>query len=57
MFGVKNELIAKIEKRTDPSDARRQACARAWHLMTYEFRMKRGKGTAPKPMMAVTEDA
>jgi hypothetical protein len=26
-------------------------------LMTYDFRMKPGKGTAPKPMMAVTEDA
>jgi hypothetical protein len=26
-------------------------------LMSYEFRMKPGKGAAPKPMMAVTEDA
>jgi hypothetical protein len=31
--------------------------AAPWHLMTYDFRMKPGKGTAPKPMMAVTEDA
>ena len=25
--------------------------------MTYDFRMKPGKGTAPKPMLAVAEDA
>jgi hypothetical protein len=31
--------------------------AAPWHLMTYNFRMKPGQGTAPKPMMAVTEDA
>ena len=30
---------------------------RAWHLMTYDFRMKPGAGNAPKPMMAVSEDA
>ena len=29
VFGVKNELIAKIEKRNDPADAGRQAGARA----------------------------
>jgi hypothetical protein len=29
-----------------------------WHLMIYEFRMKPGVGSAPKPMMAkATEDA
>jgi hypothetical protein len=26
-------------------------------LMTYAFRIKPGEGTAPKPMMAATEDA
>jgi hypothetical protein len=31
--------------------------AGAWHLMTYDFRMKPGEGAVPKPMMAVTEDA
>jgi hydroxyquinol 1,2-dioxygenase len=31
--------------------------AAPWHLMRYDFRMKPGKGTAPKPMMAATEDA
>ena len=29
-----------------------------WHLMSYEFRMKPGEGSAPKPMMAKAgEDA
>ena len=57
VFGVKNELIAKIEKRTDPLMPDGKPAPAPWHLMTYEFRMKPGKGTAPKPMMAVTEDA
>ena len=28
-----------------------------WHLMTYDFRMKPGVGTAPKPMMAEVTEA
>jgi protocatechuate 3,4-dioxygenase beta subunit len=58
VFGVKNELIAKIDKRTDPVMPDGKPAGRPWHLMTYEFRMKPGKGDAPKPMAAkVTEDA
>jgi protocatechuate 3,4-dioxygenase beta subunit len=58
VFGVKKELIAKIEARTDPlMPDGKPSGGGTWHLMTYEFRMKPGKGAAPKPMMAVTEDA
>ena len=58
VFGVKNELIAKIEKRTDPVMPDGEPAAAPWHLMTYDFRMKPGGGAAPKPMMAkATEDA
>src|SRR5258706_320013 len=57
VFGVKNELIATIEKRTDPAMPDGKPAAEPWHLMTYDFRMKPGQGNAPKPMMAVTEDA
>src|SRR5471032_356399 len=58
VFGVKKELIAKIETRTDPlMPDGKPSGGGTWHLMTYEFRMKPGKGAAPKPMMAVTEDA
>jgi hypothetical protein len=54
---VKNDLIAKIEKRTDPVMPDGKPAAAPWHLMTYDFHMKPGAGTAPKPMMAATEDA
>ena len=57
VFGVKNELVAKIEKRSDPLMPDGKPAPTPWHLMTYDFRMKPGKGTAPKPMLAVAEDA
>ena len=58
VFGVKDELIAKIEKRTDPVMPDGKATNESWHLMTYEFHMKPGEGSAPKPMMAkATEHA
>ena len=57
VFGVKNELIAKVEKRTDPTMPDGKPAPSPWHLMTYEFRLKPGAGVAPKPMAAVSEDA
>jgi len=57
VFGVKNELIAKIEKRTDSVMPDGKPASGPWHLMTYDFRVKPGAGAAPKPMMAATEDA
>ena len=52
VFGVKNELIAKVEKRTDAKMPDGKDAPSPWHLMTYEFRMKPGGGAAPKPMAA-----
>jgi protocatechuate 3,4-dioxygenase beta subunit len=58
VFGVKDELIANIEKRTDAVMPDGKPAATPWHLMTYEFRMKPGGGAAPKPLAAkATEDA
>jgi protocatechuate 3,4-dioxygenase beta subunit len=58
VFGVKDELVAKIEKRTDPTMPDGKPASVPWHLMTYEFRMKPGDGAAPKPMAAkATDDA
>jgi protocatechuate 3,4-dioxygenase beta subunit len=58
VFGVKDELIANIEKRSDPTMPDGRPAAAPWHLMTYEFRMKPGQGAAPKPLAAkATEDA
>jgi hypothetical protein len=54
---VKNELISKIEKRSEPMmPDGKPAGSSPWYLMTYDFRVKPGHGVAPKPM-AVTEDA
>jgi hydroxyquinol 1,2-dioxygenase len=57
VFGVKNELIAKIEKRTDSSMPDGKPATAPWHLMSYDFRLKPGHGVAPKPMMAAPEHA
>jgi hydroxyquinol 1,2-dioxygenase len=58
VFGVKDELIATIEKRTDATMPDGKPASTPWHLMTYEFRMKPGSGAAPKPLAAkATEDA
>ena len=58
VFGVKNDLISKIEKRSDGVMPDGKPAKGTWHLMTYDFRMKPGAGNAPKPMMAaVKEDA
>jgi hydroxyquinol 1,2-dioxygenase len=57
VFGVKDELIARVEKRTDPQMPDGRAATGDWHLMTYDFRMKPGQGNAPKPMMAEQADA
>jgi hydroxyquinol 1,2-dioxygenase len=52
VFGVKDELIAQVEKRTDPKMPDGKPASEPWHLMTYDFRIKPGAGAAPKPMMA-----
>ena len=56
VFGVKDDLIAKIEKRTDALMPDGKPAEVPWHLMTYEFRMKPGGGAAPKPMAAKAQD-
>src|ERR1700721_1774513 len=57
VFGVKDELISKIEKHSEPvmPDGKPSGSS-PWYLMTYNFRVRPGQGVAPKPM-AVTEDA
>ena len=56
VFGVKDDLIAKIEKRTDALMPDGKPADVPWHLMTYEFRMKPGGGAAPKPMAAKAQE-
>ena len=50
VFGVKDDLIAKIEKRNDPTMPDGKSAQTPWHLMTYEFHLKPGHGTAPQPL-------
>jgi len=58
VFGVKDELVAKVEKRSDKTMPDGKPAAAPWHLMTYEFHLRPGGGVAPKPMAAkATEDA
>ena len=57
VFGVKPELISRIEKRSDAVMPDGKSADAPWHLMSYEFRMKPGQGRAPRPIMAATEHA
>jgi hydroxyquinol 1,2-dioxygenase len=58
VFGVKDELVARIEKRTDPAMPDGASSKEPWHLMSYEFRLKPGGGMAPVPLgVKVSEDA
>ena len=58
VFGVKDELIAKVERRTDPVMPDGQRSDGPWSLMSYEFHVKPGGGMAPAPLgTKVTEDA
>ncbi|KJC46809.1 hydroxyquinol 1,2-dioxygenase [Bradyrhizobium sp. LTSP885] len=50
VFGVKDELIAAVEKRTDPVMPDGKTSDGPWNLMTYEFRVKPGGGMAPAPL-------
>ncbi len=56
VFGVKDDLIAQVEKRTDALMPDGKPADVPWHLMTYEFRMKPGGGAAPKPMAAKAQE-
>jgi len=58
VFGVKDELVAKIERHDEPTMPDGKAAEAPWHLMRYEFHLKPGAGVAPKPLGAkVAEDA
>jgi protocatechuate 3,4-dioxygenase beta subunit len=52
VFGVKDELIARVETRNEPVLPNGERVSGPWHLMTYDFQMKPGAGLVPRPMMA-----
>jgi protocatechuate 3,4-dioxygenase beta subunit len=55
VFGVKDELIATVERRTDPVLPDSTPISIAWHHMRYDFRLRPGTRVAPRPMMAAAE--
>jgi hydroxyquinol 1,2-dioxygenase len=50
VFGVKDDLIARVEPRRDPAMPDGTKANGQWHLMTYDFRLKPGSGVAPTPL-------
>ena len=55
VFGVKDELVARVERHDEPVMPDGTPGSGPWHLMTYEFQMKPGAGVVPQPMMAAAE--
>jgi hydroxyquinol 1,2-dioxygenase len=55
VFGVKDELVTKVELHDEPVMPDGASASGPWHLMTYEFQMKPGTGVVPQPMMAAAE--
>lgn len=56
VFGVKDDLVAKVEPRNDPAMPDGGKASGQWHLMTYEFHLKPGGGMAPKPLGVKAEE-
>src|SRR6476660_5961353 len=50
VFGVKDDLVAKVEPRNDLEMPDGTKANGRWHLMSYEFHLKPGGGMAPKPL-------
>jgi hydroxyquinol 1,2-dioxygenase len=55
VFGVKDELISKIEHHEEPVMPDGKPASGPWHVMSYEFRMKPGAGAVPRPLMSAAE--
>ncbi|MGJ4910768.1 intradiol ring-cleavage dioxygenase [Bradyrhizobium sp. HKCCYLS2033] len=56
VFGVKDDLIAQVQRRTDAVMPDGKLAAGPWHLMSYDFRMKPGAGVAPRPLGAIAPE-
>jgi hydroxyquinol 1,2-dioxygenase len=55
VFGVKDELIARVEPRTEPALPNGDRVSGPWHLMSYNFQMRPGAGLVPRQMMSAAE--
>lgn len=52
VFGVKDELVARVSEHTDAPMPDGAAADGPWYRMAYSFRLRPGAGAAPKPLMA-----
>jgi hydroxyquinol 1,2-dioxygenase len=55
VFGVKDELVAHVELRTESVLPTGESVSSPWHLLSYHFRMKPGAGAVPEPMLSLPE--
>jgi hydroxyquinol 1,2-dioxygenase len=56
VFGVKDELISKVERHDEPIMPDGSRATGPWHSMSYEFRVRPGKGHVPQPLMAAAAE-
>ncbi len=55
VFGVKDDLVATIAHHHEKEMPGGSRADGPWHLMTYEFKMNRGRGAVPLPMMLAAQ--
>lgn len=55
VFGVKDELIARIAHRDDAIMPDGQPASGPWHELSYDFLLRPGEGRAPLPLMPAAE--
>jgi hydroxyquinol 1,2-dioxygenase len=51
VFGVKDELVSRVEHHDEPVMPDGGRASGPWHVMTYDFQMKPGTGVVPQPLM------
>jgi hydroxyquinol 1,2-dioxygenase len=51
VFGVKEELVCKVEQREDPTMPDGKSASGPWFSMAYEFHVKPGAGHVPQPLL------
>ena len=56
VFGVKEELVARVERHDDPTMPDGSRAAGPWYTMSYEFRVRPGTGHVPHPLTAAAAE-
>jgi protocatechuate 3,4-dioxygenase beta subunit len=56
VFGVKDELVSKVERHDDPIMPDGSRATGPWYSMNYEFRVRPGTGHVPQPLMAAAAE-